>query len=113
MILSIAADLLPIISQSPPSLEGTVDLIQIGFVGVALLWFAMGKVHPDSTVRDLKQQIADREKTIADERADSKAIRDAVIRDVAPTMARLSDRDKELAILVTKLLAWQVSQDGK
>ena len=106
-------DLSLLVAQTPPTLDGAVDLIQIGFVGIALLWFAMGKVHPDSTVKDLKQQIADRDKTIADERADSKAIRDAVIRDVAPTMARLSDRDKELAILVTKLLAWQLSQDGK
>lgn len=100
-------------AQTPESLDGTVDLIQLGFVGIALVWFAIGKVHPDSTIKDLKEQIAARDKVIHDERADSKAVRDAIIRDVAPVMARVADRDKEVAALVTKLLAWAVSQDGK
>jgi hypothetical protein len=96
-----------------PSADGTIDLIQFGFIGIAILWFAMGKVHPDSTVKDLKQQISDRDKTITEERMDSKAVRDAIIKDVAPTMARMADREKEVTELVTRLLAWALSQDSK
>lgn len=104
-----------LIAQAPSSLDGTVDLIQIGFVGIALLWFALGKVHPDSTVKDLRAQIESRDKVIAEERADSKAIRDAVIRDVAPVVARAADREKEVIELVTKLLDWAKNQgpDGR
>lgn len=104
---------LVLLAQTPTSLDGTVDLIQIGFVGVALLWFALGKVHPDSTVKDLKSQIADRDKVISEERADSKSIRDAIIRDVAPVMARAADSEKEVIELVSKLLEWAKNQDGK
>jgi hypothetical protein len=73
----------------------------------------MGKVHSDSEVKDLKEQLASRDKIISDERADSKAVRDAIIKDVAPAMARMADRDKEVTELVTKLLAWAISQDSK
>lgn len=96
-----------------PSPDGTIDLIQFGFMGIAVLWFALGKVHPDSVVKDLKSQIAERDKVIAEERADSKAVRDAIIKDVAPAMARLADREKEVTELVTRLLTWALSQDSK
>src|SRR5947199_3656339 len=102
-----------IFAAAPDTLPGAVTLIQLGFVGVALLWFVMGKVHSDSEVKDLKEQLSIRDKIIADERADSKAVRDAVIKDVAPLLARVADRDKEVTELVTRLLAWQISQDGK
>lgn len=102
-----------ILAQTPQSLDGAVDLIQLGFVGIALLWFALGKVHPDTTIRDLKAQLAEERKLREAESADSKAVRDAIIRDVAPVMARVADRDKEVVQLVTRLLAWALSQDGK
>jgi hypothetical protein len=94
-----------LLAQTPSSLDGTIDLIQLGFVGIALLWFAMGRVHPDNTVKDLKEQLTIRDKIIADERADSKSVRDAIIKDVAPVMARLADRDKEIVELLTRILA--------
>lgn len=100
-------------AQSPPSGKDTIDLIQFGFIGVALLWFSLGKVHPDSIVKDLKEQLARKEEQLAAESADSKAVRDAIIKDVAPVMARVADRDKEVVELVTKLLAWAVEQRGK
>lgn len=96
-----------------PSADGTIDLIQFGFIGIAILWFALGKVHPDSTVKDLREQIAARDKVIAEERADSKAVRDAVIKDIAPAVARAADREKEVIELAAKLLAWAEAQDGK
>lgn len=102
-----------LLSQTPPSLDGTVDLIQIGFVGIALLWFALGKVHPDSTIRDLREQLAAEKKSREEESRDSKAVRDAIIRDVAPVLARVADREKEVVELAAKLLAWAVTQDGK
>lgn len=100
-------------SQSAPSGKDTVDLIQFGFIGVALLWFSLGKVHPDSTVKDLREQLTKKDEQLAAESADSKAVRDAIIKDVAPVMARVADRDKEVVELVTKLLAWAVEQRGK
>jgi hypothetical protein len=99
-------------SQSAPSAEGTIDIIQFGFIGVALIWFSLGKVHPDSTVKELRTQLAKKEEQLAAESADSKAVRDAIIKDVAPVMARVADRDKEVVELVTKLLAWAVEQRG-
>ena len=96
-----------------PSADGAVDLIQLGFVGVALLWFALGKVHPDSTVKDLREQLAAERKAREEESKDSKAVRDAVIKDIAPVMARVADREKEVVELATKLLAWATSQGGK
>lgn len=104
-------------AQSVPSTDGAIDLIQFGFMGIALLWFSLGKVHPDSTVKsretDFRERIITLEKRLETESADSKAIRDAIIKDVAPTMARLADRDKEMVELVAKLLAWATAQDGK
>ena len=103
-------------AQSTPSVDGTIDLIQFGFMGIAVLWFSLGKVHPDSTVKaretDFRERIALLEKKLDSESADSKAIRDAIIKDVAPAMARLADRDKEVVELVAKLLAWATAQDG-
>lgn len=104
MVISILAD---------TSADGAVTLIQLGFVGVALLWFALGKVHPDSTVKDLREQLATERKAREEESKDSKAVRDAVIKDIAPVMARVADREKEVVDLATKLLAWALAQDGK
>lgn len=100
-------------AQAAPSGKDTVDLIQFGFIGVALIWFSLGKVHPDSTVKDLREQLAKKDQQLAAESMDSKAVRDAIIKDVAPVMARVADRDKEVVELVTKLLAWTVNQGGK
>lgn len=102
-----------VLAQTPTSLDGTVDLIQIGFVGIALLWFALGKVHPDSTIKDLREQLAAEKKSREEESRDSKAVRDAVIRDVAPVLARVADREKEVVELAAKLLAWAIAQDGR
>lgn len=104
---------LMVLLAQTPSPEGTIDLIQFGFMGIAVLWFALGKVHPDARVKDLKDEIANRDKIILEERADSKAVRDAIIKDVAPAMARMADREKEVTELVTRLLAWALSQDSK
>lgn len=108
----ISLGILTLFAQTP-STDGTIDLIQFGFMGIAVLWFALGKVHPDSRVQDLKEEIASRDKIILEERADSKAVRDAIIKDVAPAMARMADREKEVTELVTRLLAWALSQDSK
>lgn len=104
--------LLTILSQTP-SPDGTIDLIQFGFMGVALLWLALGKVRPEGQIKELQSQIEARDKVIAEERADSKSVRDAIIKDVAPAMARMADREKEVTELVTRLLAWALSQDSK
>lgn len=103
-------------AASTPDANGTIDLIQFGFMGIAVLWFSLGKVHPDSTVKSREQDFRDRiallEKKLESEATDSKAVRDAVIKDVAPVMARLVDRDKEMVGLVAQLLAWATAQDG-
>lgn len=99
-----------ILSVAPA--DGTLQLIQLGVTGVALVWFATGKVHPNSTVLDLREQLSQERKSREAESADSKSIRDAIIKDVAPIMARVADRDKEVVELVTKLLA-VLAQQGK
>lgn len=101
-----------LLAQTPPA-NDTIDIVQFGFMGVALLWLALGKVRPEGQIKELQAQITELNRVIAEERADSKAVRDAIIKDVAPTMARVADRDKELADLVTRLLAWALSQDSK
>lgn len=95
-----------------PSADGTVTLIQLGFVGVALLWFATGKVHPDSTVKDLREQVAIERKRADMESADAKAVRDAVIKDVVPVMALMGERSKETADLGERLLAIVLRKEG-
>lgn len=102
-----------VLAQAADSFPGLLTLINLGVLGISFILFSMGKIHPESTVKDLREQIIQRDKTIAEERTDSKAVRDAIIRDVAPAMARQADRDKEMVALVTRLLAWAVSQDGK
>lgn len=95
------------------SADGTVDFIQFGFIGLAILWFALGKVHPESTVKDLREQLLAERKAREEESKDSKAVRDAVIRDVAPVLARVAEREKEIVELAAKLLAWAAAQDGR
>lgn len=103
-----------ILAQTPQSLDGTVDLVQIGFVGIALIWFAMGKAHPDSTVRDLKEQLAAANKRADEESKDSKAVRDAIINDVAPTMALMGERAKDMSDVAERLLNHVIRlEDGK
>lgn len=93
------------IAQAAPSAEGTIDIIQFGFIGAALIWFSLGKVHPESTVRDLKERLAAAEKRADMETADAKAVRDAVIKDVVPVMALAAQGSKEIADLSERLLA--------
>ena len=96
---------LPIIlAQTPSSLDGAIDIVQLGFVGIALLWFAMGRVYPDKTVKDLREQLDAAHRRADSETADAKAVRDAVIKDVIPVMALMGERSKELADLGERLL---------
>lgn len=95
-----------------PSPDGIVDLIQLGFVGIAVLWFALGKVHPDSTVRDLREQVAIERKRADAESSDAKSVRDAVIKDVIPVMALMGERSKETADLGERLLAIVLRKEG-
>lgn len=92
-------------AQSADSINGAVDLIQIGFVGIALLWFALGKVHPESTVRDLRDQLKVEREAREAESKDAKAVRDAIIRDVAPSMILSVEQSKEVSALTERLLA--------
>lgn len=108
-LISLAFDF----AQATPSGDSTIDIIQFGFIGAALLWFSLGKVYPESTVKELREQLEKKEAQLQAEFVDSKAVRDAIIKDVAPVMARVADRDREVVELVTKLLAWTASQDGK
>jgi hypothetical protein len=100
-----------ILAQTP-STDGAIDLIQLGFVGVAILWFALGKVHPDSTVKDLREQLAIERKRADTETADAKAVRDAVIKDVIPVMALMGERSRETAELGERLLAIVLKKEG-
>lgn len=104
--------LLPVLSATPSSLDGAIDLVQLGFVGIALLWFAMGRVYPDKTVKDLKDQLAAANLRADTETADAKAVRDAVIKDVIPVMALMGERSKELADLGERLLVTVLKREG-
>ena len=94
-----------LLAQTADSLNGAVDLIQIGFVGIALLWFALGKVHPESTVKDLREQLKMEREAREAESKDAKAVRDAIIRDVAPSMILSVEQSKEVSALTERLLA--------
>jgi hypothetical protein len=94
-----------ILAQTPQSLDGAVDLIQLGFVGIALLWFALGKVFPESTVKDLREQLKEEKVAREAESKDAKAVRDAIIKDVAPAMVLQVEQSKEFIALTERLLA--------
>jgi hypothetical protein len=96
-----------------PSLDGTVDLIQFGFMGIALLWFAMGKVHPDSIIKDLKAQLEKSEAAREAESKDAKAVRDVIIRDVVPAMVLSAEQSKEVVVLTERLLASVIRLEGR
>lgn len=99
------ASFLELFAQTPQSIDGAVDLVQIGFVGIALLWFALGKVHPESTVKDLREQLKMEREAREAESKDAKAVRDAIIRDVAPSMILSVEQSKEVSALTERLLA--------
>ena len=102
-----------LLAQTPDSLNGAVDLIQLGFVGIALLWFALGKVHPESTVKDLREQLKTEREAREAESKDAKAVRDAIIRDVAPSMILSVEQSKEVSALTERLLAIIIRWEGK
>lgn len=110
MTSSLAAEFL---AQTPQSIDGAVDLIQLGFVGIALLWFALGKVHPDSTVKDLREQLKMEREAREAESKDAKAVRDAIIRDVAPSMILSVEQSKEVSALTERLLAIIIRWEAK
>lgn len=99
------ASFLELFAQTPQSIDGAVDIIQIGFVGIALLWFALGKVYPESTVKDLREQLKVEREAREAESKDAKAVRDAIIRDVAPSMILSVEQSKEVSALTERLLA--------
>jgi hypothetical protein len=110
MYLTTAGDFL---AQTPDTFPGLLTLINLGVLGITFILFATAKIYPASIVEDLRGQLREEKLAREAESKDAKAVRDVIIRDVAPSMILSVEQSKEISALTERLLAIVVRWEGK
>lgn len=97
----------------PDSFPGMLTLVNLGVLGILFILFTTAKIYPASTVEDLRQQLREERTAREAESKDAKAVRDAIIKDVAPSLILSVEQSKEVSVLTERLLAIVLRQEGK
>ena len=102
-----------VLAQSADTFPGLLTLVNLGVLGISFILFATAKIYPSSTVEDLRTQLREEKAAREAESKDAKAVRDAIIKDVAPAMVISAEQSKEVVGLVERLLALVIRLEGK
>lgn len=100
-------------AQTVDSFPGLLTLVNLGVLGITFVLFATAKIYPASTVEDLRTQLREEKASREAESKDAKAVRDAIIKDVAPAMVLQAEQSKEFMVLTERLLATVIRLEGK
>lgn len=102
-----------LLAQTADSFPGLLTLVNLGVLGITFILFATAKIYPASVVEDLRTQLRDEKAAREAESKDAKAVRDAIIRDVAPSMILSVEQSKEVSALSERLLAIVIRLEDK
>lgn len=102
-----------LIAQTADSFPGLLTLINLGVLGISFVLFATAKIYPAGIVEDLRTQLKEEKASRESESKDAKAVRDAIIKDVAPAMVLQAEQSKEFMALTERLLALVLRMEGK
>lgn len=100
-------------AQAADSFPGLLTLVNLGVLGITFVLFATAKIYPASTVEDLRTQLREEKAGREAESKDAKAVRDAIIRDVAPSMILSVEQSKDVSALTERLLAIVIRLEEK
>lgn len=101
------------VAQTVDTFPGIITLVNLGVLGISFILFARGIIHPDSVLKEYREQLAEANTRANLESADAKAVRDVVIKEVVPVMALMGERSKDMADLAERLLVIVTRQEGK
>lgn len=104
---------LHILAQTADTFPGLLTLVNLGVLGITFILFATAKIYPASTVMDLRAQLREERAAREAESKDAKAVRDAIIKDVAPSMILSVEQSKEVSALTERLLTVVMRWEGK
>lgn len=94
-----------ILADTPDTFPGILTLVNLGVLGISFILFVTAKIYPASTVEDLRGQLKEEKAAREAESKDAKAVRDAIIKDVAPSLILSVEQSKEVSALSERLLA--------
>lgn len=101
------------LAQTADSFPGLLTLVNLGVLGISFVLFATAKIYPASTVEDLRATLREERLAREAESRDAKAVRDAIIKDVAPSMILSVEQSKEVSALTERLLAIIIRWEDK